>query len=203
VGFPALTGYGDGVPQRTGPAYVDPIGAINGAAAVLIALYERRRSSKGQRIELAQREAVMHWLGEQLLCTDDTGIVQPAKPNAADGWAPHAAFRTRGEDEWIAIAVRDDKQWAALCDVLGASDLAKNARFATVERRSANATELRESLEGYTLRRSKHALAASLQARGVCAAPICSAEDIHNDPQLAALGFYFEMTHPEAGRHRY
>jgi hypothetical protein len=36
AGMTVLTGYGDGVPQRTGPAYVDPIGALNGAMAVLL-----------------------------------------------------------------------------------------------------------------------------------------------------------------------
>jgi crotonobetainyl-CoA:carnitine CoA-transferase CaiB-like acyl-CoA transferase len=203
VGFPALTGYGDGVPQRTGPAYVDPIGALSGAVGVLIAIYERRRSGKGQRIELAQREGLMHWLGEQLLCTDDTGVVQRPRANAVDGLAPHGAFRAQGDDEWIAIAVQDRRQWVGLCDALGASDLAKDARFATVDGRLAHAAELRLSLEAYTSRWSKHALAALLQARGVCAAPICTGEDIHDDPQLAALGFYFEVTHPEAGRHRY
>jgi crotonobetainyl-CoA:carnitine CoA-transferase CaiB-like acyl-CoA transferase len=57
AGMTVLTGYGDGVPQRTGPAYVDPIGALNGAMAVLLAVHHQARTGQGQRIELAQRNA--------------------------------------------------------------------------------------------------------------------------------------------------
>jgi crotonobetainyl-CoA:carnitine CoA-transferase CaiB-like acyl-CoA transferase len=203
VGFPALTGYGDGVPQRTGPAYVDPIGALSGAVAVLIALYERQRSGKGQQIELAQREGLMHWLGEQLLHTEDTGLIKQPRANEVEDAAPHGAFRTEGADQWIAIAVRDQAQWAALCNVLHLDDLVSDTRFATLGARLSNAAELRAALELRTVHWSKHLLAAALQARGVCAAPVCSGEDIHNDPQLAALGFHWEVAHPEAGRHRY
>ena len=48
AGMTVLTGYGDGVPQRTGPAYVDPIGALNGAMAMLLAARHRQQTGEGE-----------------------------------------------------------------------------------------------------------------------------------------------------------
>src|ERR1700678_2967779 len=101
------------------------------------------------------------------------------------------------------MAAGDHTQWLALCDVLKANDLAEDPRYGTVGERLSNIAELRPALESRTVQWSKHSLAAALQARGVCAAPVCTGEDLHDDPQLAALGFYREITHSEAGRHRY
>jgi crotonobetainyl-CoA:carnitine CoA-transferase CaiB-like acyl-CoA transferase len=130
-------------------------------------------------------------------------LIKQPRANEVEDAAPHGAFRTEGADQWIAIAVRDQAQWAALCNVLHLDDLVSDTRFATLGARLSNAAELRAALELRTVHWSKHLLAAALQARGVCAAPVCSGEDIHNDPQLAALGFHWEVAHPEAGRHRY
>jgi crotonobetainyl-CoA:carnitine CoA-transferase CaiB-like acyl-CoA transferase len=203
AGMTVLTGYGDGVPQRTGPAYVDPIGALNGAMAVLLAVYHRERTGRGQRIELAQRESLMHWYGERLLLFAEDGIEIAPHGNDLDGATPHGAFRARGDDEWVAIAVFDDAQWRALAAALGRPELADDPRFADASARADAATEVRDAIESWTRGRDKRAIADELQRRGVCAAPVCSGKDVHDDPQLAATGFLFDVDHPETGRHRY
>jgi crotonobetainyl-CoA:carnitine CoA-transferase CaiB-like acyl-CoA transferase len=203
AGMTVLTGYGDGVPQRTGPAYVDPIGALNGAMAVLLAVHHRARTGEGQRIELAQRESLLHWYGERLLLAAEDGVEIAPQGNALAWAAPHDAFRCTGDDEWVAIAAFDEDDWSALCSAIERPDLACDPRFADARARVANAADLRTELEAWTAARDKHAAAELLQRHGVCAAPVCCGRDAHDDPQLLATGFLFEVDHPEAGRHRY
>lgn len=203
AGMTVLTGYGDGVPQRTGPAYVDPIGALNGAMAVLLAAHHRARTGEGQRIELAQRESLLHWYGERLLLAAEEGVELAPQGNALAWAAPHDAYRAAGEDEWVAIAAFDEDDWRSLCRAIGQPQLARDPRFADAAARVANAAALRQVLEDWTTRQDKHAAAALLQRHGVCAAPVCCGRDAYADPQLLASGFLFEVDHPEAGRHRY
>jgi crotonobetainyl-CoA:carnitine CoA-transferase CaiB-like acyl-CoA transferase len=202
-GATSLQGYADGAPQRTGPAYLDPLGAFNGAIAVMLALYDRRRTGRGRRIELAQIEASMHWLGEWLLLCERTGEIPRRNGNSIAEAAPHGAYRARGDDEWIAIGVCSDDEWRALCEELGVPELADDSRFAGLEGRLAVADLLRATIESRTRARDKHELAAALQGRGVRAAPVCSGRDLHDDAQLREIGFHVEVEHPEAGRHRY
>lgn len=202
AGMSSLQAYADGEPQRTGPAYLDPIGALNGAVAVLIAIYARHRTGEGCHIELAQREAAMHWLGEWLLAAERGIAPPPPAGNARDGAAPHGAFRAQGEDQWIAIAVFSDAEFASLSEVLGLT-LTGDPRFANLRARRENAAELGAAIEAATRRENKHDLAARLQARGVAAAPVANGGDLHGDLHLAATGFFVELDHPAAGRHRY
>ncbi|MBA2961935.1 MULTISPECIES: CaiB/BaiF CoA transferase family protein [Ramlibacter] len=203
AGMTVLTGYGDGVPQRTGPAYVDPIGALNGAMAVLLAAHHRARTGEGQRIELAQRESLLHWYGERLLLAAEDGVELAPQGNALSWAAPHDAYRAAGDDEWVAIGVFEESEWLALCRAIERPELARDPRFADVAGRVANATALRAALEAWTSGHDKHSAAALLQRHGVCAAPVCCGRDAFADPQLLATGFLFQVDHPEAGRHRY
>ncbi|HLH73834.1 MAG TPA: CoA transferase [Chloroflexota bacterium] len=203
TGMAALMGYGDGTPTLTGIAYLDPIGGLHAAAAVLTALAYRRRTGKGQYIELAQREGALHWIGEFLLDYAENGRVFQPDGNHRPGYAPHDAFPCRGEDEWVAIAVSTDEQWQALCRVIQRPDLATDPRFATLPERWRNQELLDESITAWTRERDKHEIAQLLQSHGVPAAPVQMGKDIAEDPHLIERGFFAMLDHPEAGRHVY
>src|SRR2546425_174820 len=64
AGLCHLTGYGGGPPHKTGISYGDPIAGIAAAGAVALALWVRRRTGRGQYIELAQRESLISLIGE-------------------------------------------------------------------------------------------------------------------------------------------
>ena len=198
-----LTGYGDGIPQRTGPAYVDPIGAMNAAMAVLLAVHHHARTGEGQRIELAQREGLMHLYGEHLLLQAEEGIAVAPDGNRVAHAAPHDAFRARGEDAWVAIAVFSDAQWQALCTAIERPDLAVDPLYRSAQDRVRKADRLHPLIEAWTATRDKQAIADLLQRHGIAAAPVNSGADMFHDPQLRATGFLYEVDHPDAGRHWY
>jgi crotonobetainyl-CoA:carnitine CoA-transferase CaiB-like acyl-CoA transferase len=199
----SLIGYGDGRPVTTGPAYLDPVGGFNAAAAVLTALASRERTGVGQRLEVAQREAAMHWIGEQVVWSLATGQNAEPRGNRIEGVVPHDAFPCAGNDEWVVIAAFDDGQFRALTEVAGLPELSIDPRYSSVGARAAHEDALFEHLSDWTRRHDKHELARRLQEAGVPAAPVCNARDLAESAFLDHRGLLQELTHPEAGTHRY
>jgi crotonobetainyl-CoA:carnitine CoA-transferase CaiB-like acyl-CoA transferase len=201
-GMATLMGYGDGVPVLTGPAYLDPVGGLHGAAAVLTALVQRARDGVGQYVEVAQVEAALHWIGEFLLDAAVNGRQFRPAGNAIPEAAPHDAFPCAGRDQWIAIAVYDDDQWAALRRLSAIAGLDDPA-YATREGRRRNAEALRSLISGWTGPQDKHDLATRLQAAGVPAAPVANGADVFHDPHLRSRGLIQQLDHADVGPREY
>ncbi len=203
TGMVSLMGYGDGVPVTTGPAYLDPIGGLHGAAAIVTALYGRSQRGEGGWIDVAQTEAAALWIGEYLL--EELYLHSAPIPhgNRVPDAAPHDAYPCQGEDEWLAVAVRNDTEWRCLCEAIDRTDLLDDTRFASFLERSKNQDVLYPIISAWTETKSKHQAAEMLQACGVPAAPVCNGADVASDPGLHAAHFFTTFEHPEAGRHEY
>jgi crotonobetainyl-CoA:carnitine CoA-transferase CaiB-like acyl-CoA transferase len=201
AGMARLVGYGDGRPFTTGPAYLDPIGGFNAAAAILTALAARERTGVGQHVEVAQREAAMHWIGEEVIAAIVSSEDWTPNGNRVRDASPHGAFRCAGDDEWVAIAAFDDGERARLCEVVGVDPVQGDAPG------SGSSLEgtcvLAEAVESWTSTQDKHVVAATLQARGVHAAPVCTAEDLCASAFLRHRGLVQTVSHPAAGTHLY
>ena len=92
-GIANLIGYADTGPMGSGSSYMDPMGALHGAAAALTALYARLETGRGCYVEVAQREAAMTWIGEILLAPSS---MEPRRGNAVPHACPHGAFPAQG-----------------------------------------------------------------------------------------------------------
>jgi len=202
-GMSAFVGYADGGPTPTGPAYLDPIGGYNAAAAILTALVHRQRTGAGQYVEMSQVEAAMPFIGELILDCLDTGSQPCPRGNHIAEAAPHDAFPARGTDAWVAVAVTSDAAWRSLTQIIGAPQLAEDARYATLRERLRHQDDLYEPIAHWTQRHDKYEAAELLQAAGIAAAPVQDGRDASADPYLQARGFFTVLDHPEAGRRTY
>jgi len=198
AGMCGMIGYGDGLPYMTGPAYLDPIGGLHGAGAVLMGLYQRERDGRGQYIEVSQVEAAMHWIGEYILAAAIDGVDQTPDGNRQPDAAPHDAFPAAGDDEWVAIAAYDDEQWRNLVALTELEVLAA-PEFATLAGRKENEALIHAALSEWTVRHDKHDAAALLQAAGVPAAPVTKGGDVYRDAHLRTRGMIRTLDHAEAG----
>jgi crotonobetainyl-CoA:carnitine CoA-transferase CaiB-like acyl-CoA transferase len=203
AGMSAMIGYPNGQPEVTGPSYLDPIGGFNAAAAILTALLYRQQTGHGQYVEVPQVEAAMQLIGAEILAAAETGIDPLPNGNRVDFAAPHDAFPPAGNDQWVVIAALDETQWRTLCQVMDQPDLADDPRFSTLERRLEHHEALAEIISAWTGTRDKHAVAEELQNAGVAAAPVQTPRDVAADPYLDYRGFFTELDHPDAGRHRH
>ncbi len=203
AGLASLIGYPDSGPLGSGSAYLDPVGGLHGAAACLTALASKFKFGPGQHVEVAQREAAMHWAGEVFLAADRGAPAPVAVGNDRPNLAPHGAYPTRGLDEWIAIEAADDDTFGALCRLLGAPNLASDHRYGSAASRWRSRRELDADLSAQTARFDRHELASRLQAAGVRAAPVQHGGDLVADPHLNANGWFAPLDHGGVGRYSY
>ncbi len=203
AGMASMIGYPDSGPLGSGSAYLDPVGALHGAAATLTALAHRIRFGAGQHVEVTQREAAMHWAGEILLAIEVGAAPPVTVGNDRPGGAPHGAYPTRGLDEWVAIDASDDGAFGVLCRRLDRPELASDPRFESADERWRHRRELDEALSVATIGFGRHELASRLQAAGVRAAAVHHGGDLVGDPHLNANGWFTALDHAEVGRYAY
>jgi crotonobetainyl-CoA:carnitine CoA-transferase CaiB-like acyl-CoA transferase len=203
TGLAALRGHPEAPPDDAGSTYhmddVAPHGVVFG---VLAALLHRERTGHGQLIEFPQAEYLMQGLGDAFMAAaEDNRQFRP------DGnrhlTMVQGAYPCAGEDQWIAISLRDDADWAALVGALGDPGWAQDARFATAVERRANQDAIDALIAAKTAGHDKHELFASLQAAGIPAAPIYDEADAYGDPHFAERGVFRAITHPSAGTYDY
>ena len=186
TGFQQLASWPGRPPSGPFGAYTDFIAVRYNAACILAALEYRERTGEGQYIDQAQGEAALHFLAPALLDYTINGRVQGAAGNEDGDLFPHGVFPAAGEDRWLAIAVRDDAEWRALCDVIARPDL--------LDLREER--ELVESaISAWTRARSAEDGEADLQDRGVPAHVTLTTPDLFADPQLQQRGHFIEVEH--------
>ena len=105
----------DGAPVPGNISLVDPVYANIAVFAILAALRHRERTGEGQFIDLSQWECTVGLVSGPFLDYILNGRVQGPIGNRDPMMTPHGVFRCLGEDRWIAIAVRTETQWQALC----------------------------------------------------------------------------------------
>ncbi|HEV7732351.1 MAG TPA: CoA transferase [Candidatus Binatia bacterium] len=202
TGYTLLMGDPDGPPAGFGYSYSDLAAGNLGALAVLAAVWRRRRTGRGTRIDLAQQEALASLLGPILLDRAAHGGTSRATGNASQEGAdaPHGVYPCAGADRWLAIAVLGDAQWQGLRAVIGNPAWAAEARFESAAGRVQHAPELNRRLASWTRTQDAEAAMAVLQEAGVPAGRVGDARDVcARDPQLAARGHFVDVATPDGG----
>jgi crotonobetainyl-CoA:carnitine CoA-transferase CaiB-like acyl-CoA transferase len=190
-------------PAGIGYSYLDWFGAYNAAVAMLAALNRRDITGEGCHIDASQAETGIYLLGSAVL--DHTvngrrwsryGNRSPYRPAA-----PHGAYRTQGDDRWIALSCFTEEHWRAAAEVLGSPQWTADARFVTLDARLSHQDELDALVESATASRDCFSLMDQMQARKVPAGVCQTAQDRYEtDPQLAHLGWLVELEQTEIGR---
>lgn len=183
TGLTALMGYSESEPRVTSKGILDPISGNLGTAAILAALQHRDDTGEGCFVELTLQECGITFIGERFVDWQLTAR-RPDYGNGDPACAPWGVYRCRGADDWIAITVTDEDEWAALCDIADAGWETVD-HWSSMSSRHADRPELDARVEAWTLRHDKIDLARALQRRGVPAAPVLRAPEWMEDAQLA------------------
>ena len=194
-----LTGRPDSYPTGAHGPYTDFFVPHISATVVIAALAYRRRTGKGQYIELSQLEASIHALETAILDYTVNGREQCRMGNRHSQAAPHGAYRCKGEDRWCTIAIFNDEEWQRFCKVLNNPDWSLDSKFATLAGRLENSAELDRLVEQWTSKYSVEQVMERLRAAAVAAGVVKNAKDMHEDPQLKHRNHYWVLDHPETG----
>ncbi len=202
-GLSALTGYVGGPPMMAGFSYGDPNGGVHATFAVMAALLHREKTGQGQYIDLSQWEAAIMLLPEALMDYSMNGTQPERMGNRDPHMAPHGVFRSKGDDRWVSLSVRDEAEWQRLCEVMGQPELSSDTRFASLAARKENEAALEEIVTAWTQERTADEATQALQNAGIPAYPALDAIDMVNSPHVGARDYFVELEHPEVGTRRH
>lgn len=169
-------------PLRAGFPVCDTVGGLNGAFAIMAALYHRERTGEGQFIDIAMLDSIMPhmgWVAANLLMADREPV-----PMGNDNFtaAPSGVFRTA--DGFINIAANKQEQWEAVCDVLGVPGLKTDERFQKRDTRKQNRKLLTPLLEEKLSKRGTQHWVEVLNKNGVPSGAILGLREALNQPQV-------------------
>jgi crotonobetainyl-CoA:carnitine CoA-transferase CaiB-like acyl-CoA transferase len=146
------------------------------AFMVAAGLWSRRRNGVVARVDFSMIEAMLWTMSEPLLQTQLSDRPKP-RGNQSDRCAPHGVYRCAGDDQWVGIAVRNDTEWRALCDLVPGLE--------SVHRSAAD-----DALSAWCVPRLAGDIAASLARAGIPAAPVTGSFDLVESAHLRARGFW-------------
>src|ERR1700744_4909262 len=178
-GVMSLTGHPDGPPTRVGTSTGDITAALFATIGVATALYDREKTGRGQKIDVAMLDSQVAVLENAISRYVATGEVPGKLGSRHPSIAPFAAFATK--DGHIAIAAGNDDLWARVCRVIGREELITDERFVTNVARVTHVHALAAEMEvALSAKPSKEWLAV-LEAEGVPCGPINTVADVMVD----------------------
>lgn len=202
-GFYEVCGWPDRGPEMFWGAYTDYISIRIGLVALIGALDYRRRTGKGQYLDLSEFEAGVGLLAPEILDYTINGKVLTRMGNRCLYAAPHGAFPCKGEDTWCAIAVFTDEEWQNLCEAMDNPEWVRDPELATLMGRKANEDKLEELLSEWTVNWTTEELFQKLQKANVPAGIVQNPREVQEDIQLNHRHHFWELLHRELGKHCY
>jgi crotonobetainyl-CoA:carnitine CoA-transferase CaiB-like acyl-CoA transferase len=195
-GLPHLNGAEDQPPTMQHVAYGDSIAGLNGTAAMLTALYHKKRTGRGQFVDLSQVECLFPHAAPGILHQSVNGEPLKREGNRRDD-VLQGVFPCEGDDRWVLIQVFEDEEWEKLCAAVpGLRDLI----HLRVEDRAAEYKRIEKILGDWTGKLDSAGLMFDLQQAGVTAAGLHDAESLLHEAHLKARGYLQMLDREFVGR---
>ncbi len=199
-GLAWMTGHADDQPRiQRGPC--DPLAGMHAAFATQVALAEREKTGRGHLLECTMVEGALNAAAELAVEWSAYGVELARDGNRGPQGAPQNIYACAGSEQWLAIVVRNDEQWAALRDLLGDPDWARDDELATHAGRRRKHQVIDEAMASWCANRELDATVEELLARGIPAAGVWDARIQYRHPQFVARGFHEDVDHPIVGIH--
>jgi crotonobetainyl-CoA:carnitine CoA-transferase CaiB-like acyl-CoA transferase len=203
VGATYANGYPGDEPAVVGVSpWTDAGQATTSSFGILAALYHRLETGEGQYIDAAMIEENANFLGEMVMGYTINGRIPERTGNRDAVMAPHGCYPckdTRGEAEWVAIAVANQQEWKTLCKLMGSPPWCLKPEFEDELSRWKHQEALDEHLGEWTRTMGAYETAALLQKAGIAAAASLSTKQMTHDPHLAERGFFIQTRHAVLG----
>jgi formyl-CoA transferase len=201
-GVMSISGAPDGPPIKPGPTLGDTGTGMLLAISILGALYEKRSTGKGQRVEVAMQDAMLHYI--RLAFSAQAlrgGPVQRAGDKSVSGANPPCGIypcKGGGPNDYIYVYTSrtNPEHWKRLLAVLGHEELVGDPRFATPEARHAREEEVDALVSAWTRQHDKHEAMRRLGAAGIPAGAVLDTIELAEEPTFRDRGILQVMDHP-------
>lgn len=196
-GLRYITGEPDRPPARAGISIGDSLSGLHGALGVMMALHARRRTGRGQVVDVSIYESVLAVMENAITEYVLTGYERQRSGSILPGIAPSNAYPTR--DGMVVIGANQDTLFQRLCTAMQRPDLGEDPRFRTHLARGENQRELDEIIAAWTKTLSTDRVLALMDEHGIAAGRVYRPKDMLDDPQFEARGSIVTLPHPVFG----
>jgi len=196
-GLMSVTGTAETGPIRVGVAVGDYLAGVYSCLGTIAALYERRVSGKGQKLDTSLLEVLVGLLGLQAAKHLTTGERPLPAGNDHPMQSPYGTFKTK--DGHINIAAGNQPMWERLAKLLGLEELITDQRFLSVADRVANRPALTSAIEDKLRAKTTAEWQELLDGAGVASGPILFVDQVFQDPQVLHREMIKTMSHPILG----
>ena len=166
---------------------------------MLTALHYRRRTGKGQYIDLSEHESAIPVTGYALMEYVLTGRMPERIGNRSEWYAPQGCYRCKGDDNWLVITIRDDVGWEAFCHATGHPEW-EDGRFGDVLGRFSHHDELDELITSWTQNQDQIEAMHLLQEAGVIAAAVLNPKQVLLNAHLRERAAFDLIDQPDVGK---
>ncbi|MFN3231189.1 MAG: CaiB/BaiF CoA transferase family protein [Alphaproteobacteria bacterium] len=199
-GMMGSTGEADRMPLKAGPAITDFLSGTHVYGGIMTALYDRERTGKGTKVEVAMIEAAFPALASNLgVYYGDRSKTQPRNGNHHGGnaIAPYTVFETN--DGYVAIICVTDRHWDHLTVAMGREELMRDERFKDNKSRVAHIDQTDAIVAEWTGKLSRHEVMEIAREFRFPAAPVRGLDEVVADAHMHARGAIFDIEHPQLG----
>ncbi|HKN99899.1 MAG TPA: CoA transferase [Pseudonocardiaceae bacterium] len=193
-GLMNVTGLPDGPPLKAGAPVADAVCSMLAAFGAVSALYSRERTGRGQQVEVALIDGLVHiqapYTGQYFLL----GEQQPRTGNTTDWYAPYNTYRC-ADGRYVHLACYNDKFFANLCRAIGRPELATDDAYRTNDARLANRVALDEIIAGFVGAHDRAGVLDVLWAEDVIVGPVNDYAELFADPQVRHNELVVEVPH--------
>jgi len=194
TGFPE-----DGRPVRAAAAWVDYAAALHAAVGILMALWHREKSGRGQHVDVSLYDTAVSLVGLQGFLTDYMlfGYERPKMGNAS----PYTYADTfPARDGWVFVHLGRDSIWRRFLKLIGREELGNDVRFNSDARRVDNRHLINEIVQPWAAERTVDEITRLLEENRVPCQKINTLADVTADPQVKAREMIVDVDYPEKGK---
>jgi len=196
-GLMDLTGFPDGPPAKVGTSIADLVAGIEACHGVVLALYAREKTGKGQKVEVGMLDVTASLLTYQAGIYFGTGQRPTRRGNQHPSIVPYEVFKTA--DAYLTVGVANNSLWERFCQALDRPELAKDPRFDTEAKRVEARALLIPLLDAIFRTRPAEEWLGRLDKAGVPAGRIKSVAEVCESAHLKERGMIVSLPHPKAG----
>ena len=199
-GLMAATGEDGGAPLKAGESFGDLMAGLYASWSILAALHQRDRTGVGATLDIAMFDALFSLLPTSHAVQFHAGQEPRRVGNRHPLSTPFGCFATA--DGQAVIAVLGDRQWQALCTLIGQPDAAQDPRFMTDASRTAHEAQIKARIEAWSRPRPTDQVTAALSAAGIPTARVQTLETAANSDHSRARGLVTDLPHATRGSAR-
>jgi len=201
-GIMSISGQPDGPPVKPGPTLGDTGTGMLLAISILGALYEKKSTGKGQRVQVAMQDAMLQYIRLAFATQARKGgpVKRVGDQSISGGNPPCGIYPCKGggpnDYVYVYTSRTNPEHWKRLLGVLGREELIDDQRFASPQARSDHEADVNALVGGWTRQHDKHEAMRRLGAAGIPAGAVLDTKELSEEPTFWQRGMLQVMEHP-------